>query len=223
MAGGCLCLSTKDSIFTDPTISIGTLVTICEQTKPRFPLLVNRKLGQATKQIVVFLVGAVGAEELLSRMFPAQTRFYWDITAHEGDMKAAFLSICRTLNSSTSFLRRRSNSSRSNSISSNNSHLRTERGRGRNRVRIREKLASAFISHAVRDEAELMGVVEQCRGLYKPNLFLCADGIPTGTGWQLKIIQALRDQEIFVLFLSKHSRLSHFCSFEVISNTDTDC
>ncbi len=80
---------------------------------------------------------------------------------------------------------------------------------------IHTPLQSAFVSHAVRDEPVLIPVVQLLRKRFGLSLFLCADSIRSGTGWQEEIEQNLRQQEVVVAILSKQSLESHFCSFEL--------
>jgi hypothetical protein len=77
------------------------------------------------------------------------------------------------------------------------------------------RLHSAFISHAVRDEALVVPAVGYLRRYYQADLFLCADSIAPGTDWQGTIGRALRGQAVFVGLLSEASLASHFCSFEI--------
>lgn len=76
-------------------------------------------------------------------------------------------------------------------------------------------LKSAFISHAVKDEALIMPVMDYLRTYFQADLFLCADSIPPGTDWQGTIIAALQNQSCFVALLSQATLASHFCSFEI--------
>ena len=76
-------------------------------------------------------------------------------------------------------------------------------------------LKSAFISHAVKDEALIMPVMDYLRTYFQADLFLCADSIPPSTNWQDTILAALQKQSYFVLLLSQATLASHFCSFEI--------
>lgn len=76
-------------------------------------------------------------------------------------------------------------------------------------------LASAFISHAVKDESLLLPAANYLRDYFQADLFLCADSIPSGSNWQDSIYTALRQQEIFVVILTQAVLASHFCSFEI--------
>jgi hypothetical protein len=76
-------------------------------------------------------------------------------------------------------------------------------------------LHTAFVSHAVRDEALLLPVVDYLRRYFAADLFLCADSILPGSNWQDGIWKALQEQEYFIEILSEASRASHFCSFEI--------
>jgi serine/threonine protein kinase len=76
-------------------------------------------------------------------------------------------------------------------------------------------LRSAFLSHAVQDEPLILSVKDFLVNYYDANVFTCADSIPPGADWQAKILEALREKEIFVFLLSQASLGSHFCSFEL--------
>ena len=79
----------------------------------------------------------------------------------------------------------------------------------------RLRLCSAFLSHAVKDEALLVPVVQRLRELYGAELFLCGDSIPTGSNWQHAIMQGLAGADVFVVLLSAAVKASHFCSYEI--------
>lgn len=79
----------------------------------------------------------------------------------------------------------------------------------------RQMLASAFISHAIKDEPLLLPAIHYLRDYFQANFFLCADSIPSGSDWQKTIDRALHQQDIFVVLLSKAVLASHFCSFEI--------
>lgn len=72
-----------------------------------------------------------------------------------------------------------------------------------------------FLSHAVRDETNIMPVVEYLRDYLNVNIFVCTDSIGLGTNWHQEIIQGLHKQEHFVALISKSYLASHFCSFEI--------
>ncbi len=74
---------------------------------------------------------------------------------------------------------------------------------------------TAFLSHAVADEALLMPAVESLQTQYGVDLFTCAEAIPTGARWHDAIMDALRDKEVFVVLLSQAFARSTFCAFEV--------
>lgn len=75
-------------------------------------------------------------------------------------------------------------------------------------------LRSAFVSHAVRDEALLIPVKEYLEEFFGADLFLCADSISPGSSWQDRIVAALRAKDLFVQLVSRSSLESQFCSFE---------
>jgi hypothetical protein len=76
-------------------------------------------------------------------------------------------------------------------------------------------LAPAFLSHAVADEATLLGPVGYLRRVYGAELFLCADSIEQGSVWHEAIAAELRTRPRFVLVLSSAAARSTFCAFEV--------
>lgn len=77
-----------------------------------------------------------------------------------------------------------------------------------------QKLSTAFVSHAVKDEPLIMPTIRYLREVFSADLFLCADSIEPGTNWQDTIYTALQEKEVFVVILSEAVRDSHFCSFE---------
>jgi hypothetical protein len=87
--------------------------------------------------------------------------------------------------------------------------------RGEPRAAPARRLATAFVSHAVADEAELVGPVEYLRRVYAAELFLCADSIASGSVWHEAIAGELRARERFVLLVSAAAAASTFCAFEV--------
>jgi hypothetical protein len=76
-------------------------------------------------------------------------------------------------------------------------------------------LPPIFLSHAVQDEAQLLPVVAHLRRYAGANIFLCADSIEPGSLWLPAIQTELRRCSIFLLAVSKASKRSHFCAFEV--------
>lgn len=78
-----------------------------------------------------------------------------------------------------------------------------------------QPLQSAFISHAVKDEALILPAMDYLRNYFQSDFFTCADSIPPGTTWQPEILTALKEKDCFVLLLSQATLASHFCSFEI--------
>lgn len=76
-------------------------------------------------------------------------------------------------------------------------------------------LASAFVSHAVADEPVIAPATRIAAGIFGARLFWCADSIPSGATWQADIVDALRGHDLFVYLLSRASRESTFCAFEL--------
>lgn len=76
-------------------------------------------------------------------------------------------------------------------------------------------LPRAFLSHAVADEAELVGVVDFLRKHYGAQIFVCSDSIRQGTRWQASILEQLETCEVVLMMVSEASRSSTFCAFEV--------
>ncbi len=76
-------------------------------------------------------------------------------------------------------------------------------------------LTSAFLSHAVKDEALILPAVTYLRRHFRADLFLCADSILPGTRWQDTILAALDEKDRFVGLLSEATRTSPFCAFEL--------
>lgn len=75
-------------------------------------------------------------------------------------------------------------------------------------------LASAFLSHAVADEEQLIPVVDHARRYAGAEVFLCADSIGGGERWLERILEALEGAQRFVLVVSAASAASAFCGFE---------
>jgi len=76
-------------------------------------------------------------------------------------------------------------------------------------------LRSAFVSHAVVDEAVILPVVNALRERIGADVFLCADSIALGQQWHAEIEAALASRDVFVLVLSEAAARSTFCAFEV--------
>lgn len=72
-----------------------------------------------------------------------------------------------------------------------------------------------FVSHAVKDEARIMPVINRLREHYRCTVFLCADTIPAGANWQIKIEDELRDSDVVLVMCSKNLNQSTFCAYEV--------
>jgi CDGSH-type Zn-finger protein len=81
--------------------------------------------------------------------------------------------------------------------------------------RRRPSLKSAFISHSVADEGEIMPVMDYLQHYFRSDLFTCADSIEPGAAWREKIDLAVRSKDCFVYLISKKSSGSIFCAFEV--------
>lgn len=76
-------------------------------------------------------------------------------------------------------------------------------------------LHSAFLSHAVKDEALIIPAVEYLKRYFETDFFICANSIEPGTAWQTEIVAALKAQDYFIAFISEALVKSHFCSFEI--------
>jgi hypothetical protein len=95
------------------------------------------------------------------------------------------------------------------------SHSQEETLLGSPSLPAKASLKSAFISHAVKDEALIMPVIDYLHRYFQADLFTCADSISPGANWQAEIVDALQIKENFIVLLSKSTLKSHFCSFEI--------
>jgi hypothetical protein len=71
-----------------------------------------------------------------------------------------------------------------------------------------------FLSHSVKDEAQLFPIVQALRGHFQIPLFVCADSIPTGSGWHDEIQKQLEQCDLFLFTASEAANRSVFCAFE---------
>ena len=78
----------------------------------------------------------------------------------------------------------------------------------------RAKLRSAFVSHAVSDEALIQLPIEYLRRFYQADIFACADSIASGASWHEQILGNLQERDVFVLLASEALLTSTFCAFE---------
>ncbi len=76
------------------------------------------------------------------------------------------------------------------------------------------RLARAFVSHAVRDEGDLLPAVARLRAEHGADLFVCADSILPGTEWESTILRELVSRPVFVSVVSAASTASTYCAFE---------
>ncbi len=71
-----------------------------------------------------------------------------------------------------------------------------------------------FLSHASADEESLEPLAAYLRGL-GVEVFLCADSIASGSGWQRQITKALDSAPAVLFMLSRASASSVFCAWEL--------
>ena len=71
-----------------------------------------------------------------------------------------------------------------------------------------------FLSHSVLDEQELFPSIEALRNHFGLELFVCADSIPSGSGWHEEIRRRLEACDLFLFVGSEAAAASAFCAFE---------
>jgi len=71
-----------------------------------------------------------------------------------------------------------------------------------------------FLSHSVQDEEMLFPTIEALRDHFGLELFVCADSIPSGSGWHEEIRRQVEACDRFLFVSSAAAASSSFCAFE---------
>ena len=78
----------------------------------------------------------------------------------------------------------------------------------------RQSPPRVFLCHSVHDEAQLFPVIDILRDHFGVPLFVCADSIAPGSGWQAEIQTQLLECDLVLFLSSEHANKSVFCGFE---------
>jgi serine/threonine protein kinase len=178
----------------EPLPALETSVIIVDGTDLDFPVEVNNQI-RAKKRYVMTL-GVDGA--LLNPLFP---------NSHIVDL--AGLNIFQAFKRIRSILDENADHPQGNGPDQQDNQV------GKRPSPAQATLKSAFVSHAVKDEALIMPVLDYLYRYFRADIFTCADSISPGTNWQAEITDALQGKENFVYLLSQSTLISHFCSFEI--------
>ena len=71
-----------------------------------------------------------------------------------------------------------------------------------------------FLSHSVQDEESLFPIIDALRDHFGLELFVCADSIPSGSGWHEEIRRQVEGCDLFLFISSAAAASSSFCAFE---------
>tara|TARA_Y100001968_G_scaffold193583_1_gene177545 strand:+ start:4208 stop:4966 length:759 start_codon:yes stop_codon:yes gene_type:complete len=71
-----------------------------------------------------------------------------------------------------------------------------------------------FLSHSVQDEGRLFPIIGLLRDGFGLQVFVCADSIPSGSGWHQQIRAQVVGCDRFLFVCSAAARASAFCAFE---------
>eukprot|EP01094_Clydonella_sp_ATCC50884_P026035 TRINITY_DN7016_c0_g1_i1.p1 TRINITY_DN7016_c0_g1~~TRINITY_DN7016_c0_g1_i1.p1 ORF type:complete len:384 (+),score=153.94 TRINITY_DN7016_c0_g1_i1:395-1546(+) len=203
---GVLCLSPTHPLASSPdTNHVGTLITVVDGSDVDFALGVCERAVADTRIVCCVEVSPAA----LAARFPPNTIFI-DLTCNVDDVSMLFSKSVMMVEQAPTLVPRKNSSAQ----------VVIECGSAEESAvyeihRSARMLRSAFVSHAVADEAAIAPMLDTLRRVYHADMFVCADSIDVGADWQRAITEALAEKDVFVLLLSEASKQSHFCSFEV--------